>query len=193
MKKVLVFILMLFVPFFIDAEEINLNWFNNFGGTEDDFIDDLIEVDDGFFALGTTNIDASEYANQDIWLIKYDFNGKELWSKKFGGSDWDGAPGLMLTTDNNLVIYYSSWSIDIDKITNKGMRDFVVIKLDLDGNIVGFSARIYRGEKDVSKYMNSRESKLFKKGETLYNYHNAKDFAKREKRRSFKRKGAKAG
>ena len=53
---------------------------------------------------------------------------------------------------------------------------------DKDGNIVGFSARVYRGEKDVSKYMNSRESKLFKKGETLYNYHNAKDDAKREKK-----------
>ena len=53
---------------------------------------------------------------------------------------------------------------------------------DKDGNIVGFSARIYRGENDVSKYMNSRESKIFKKGETLYNYHNAKDVAKREKR-----------
>ena len=53
---------------------------------------------------------------------------------------------------------------------------------DKDGNIVGFSARIYRGEKDVSKYMNSRETKIFKKGETLYNYHNAKDVAKREKK-----------
>ena len=52
---------------------------------------------------------------------------------------------------------------------------------DKDGNIVGFSARIYRGEKDVSKYMNSRETKIFRKGETLYNYHNAKDAAKREK------------
>ena len=38
---------------------------------------------------------------------------------------------------------------------------------DKDGKIVGFSARIYRGEKDVSKYMNSRETKIFKKGETL--------------------------
>jgi len=52
---------------------------------------------------------------------------------------------------------------------------------DKDGQIVGFSARVYRGEKDVSKYMNSKESILFKKGETLYNYHNAKNAAKREK------------
>ena len=53
---------------------------------------------------------------------------------------------------------------------------------DKDGNIVGFSARVYRGEKDVSKYMNSRETKIFKKGETLYNYHKAKDVGKREKK-----------
>ena len=52
---------------------------------------------------------------------------------------------------------------------------------DKDGNIIGFSARIYRGEKDTSKYVNSRETKLFKKGETLYNYHHARDVAKREK------------
>ena len=52
---------------------------------------------------------------------------------------------------------------------------------DKDGNIVGFSARIYRGEKDASKYMNSKETKIFKKGETLYNYLNAKDEAKRKK------------
>lgn len=52
---------------------------------------------------------------------------------------------------------------------------------DKEGNIVGFSARIYRDEKDTSKYMNSRETKIFKKGETLYNYHNAKDEAKRKK------------
>lgn len=52
---------------------------------------------------------------------------------------------------------------------------------DKDGHVVGFSGRIYRDEKDVSKYVNSRETKIFKKGETLYNYHRAKEFAKREK------------
>lgn len=52
---------------------------------------------------------------------------------------------------------------------------------DKDGHIVGFSARIYRGEKDTSKYINSRETKIFKKGETLYNYHQAREVAKREK------------
>lgn len=44
---------------------------------------------------------------------------------------------------------------------------------DLEGRVVGFSGRIYHGE-DISKYINTRETILFKKGELLYNYHRAK-------------------
>lgn len=51
---------------------------------------------------------------------------------------------------------------------------------NIDGDIVGFSGRVYRNE-DSAKYVNSKETKIFKKGELLYNYHNAKDYAKREK------------
>lgn len=45
---------------------------------------------------------------------------------------------------------------------------------DLNGRIVGYSGRIYEGE-DTSKYINTRETEIFKKGEILYNYHRAKD------------------
>lgn len=48
---------------------------------------------------------------------------------------------------------------------------------DLDGNVVGYSGRIYDRE-DPSKYFNSRETEIFKKGELLYNYHRAKDKAR---------------
>ena len=34
---------------------------------------------------------------------------------------------------------------------------------------------------DCIKYVNSRETKIFKKGETLYNYHHAREFTKTEK------------
>ena len=45
---------------------------------------------------------------------------------------------------------------------------------DLEGNVVGFSGRIYEGE-DTSKYINTRETEIFKKGELLYNYYHAKN------------------
>ena len=48
---------------------------------------------------------------------------------------------------------------------------------DLEGRIVGYSGRIY-DTTEGSKYINSRESKIFKKGELLYNYHKSRDIAR---------------
>ncbi|MEG0826341.1 MAG: DNA primase [Bacilli bacterium] len=48
---------------------------------------------------------------------------------------------------------------------------------DTVGKIVGYSGRIYN-EKNNSKYINTKETEIFKKGELLYNYHRAKDQAR---------------
>lgn len=50
---------------------------------------------------------------------------------------------------------------------------------NLNGQVVAFSGRVY-DTKDSSKYINSRESDIFKKGELLYNYHRAKDIARQD-------------
>lgn len=102
--------------------------------------------------------------------------------------------GLSLDSNDSLYQLLTKKKYDTKKLLDIGLinpygdkfydmfsRRITFPLWDKDGNIVGFSARIYRDEKNVSKYMNSKESKLFKKGETLYNYHNAKDAAKREK------------
>ena len=51
---------------------------------------------------------------------------------------------------------------------------------DLEGNVVGFSGRIYN-QKSESKYINTKETEIFKKGELLYNYHISKKEARKEK------------
>ena len=102
--------------------------------------------------------------------------------------------GLSLDDNDSLLKLLTSKSYKEDKLLELGLintspngaYDFFTRRItfplwDKDGHIVGFSARIYRGEKDVSKYMNTKETIIFKKGETLYNYHNAKDNAKKEK------------
>lgn len=103
--------------------------------------------------------------------------------------------GLSIDSNDSLFKLLTKKDYDTKKLLDIGLVNDVNGKIydmfsrritfplwDKDGNIVGFSARVYRGEKDVSKYMNSRESKIFKKGETLYNYHNARDSIKREKK-----------
>ena len=51
---------------------------------------------------------------------------------------------------------------------------------DLDGNVVGFTGRIYE-DTNQAKYINSKESNIFKKGQILFNYHRAKQEIKRKK------------
>ena len=51
---------------------------------------------------------------------------------------------------------------------------------DLEGNVVGFTGRIYE-DTNQAKYINSKESNIFKKGQILFNYHRAKQEIKRKK------------
>lgn len=101
--------------------------------------------------------------------------------------------GIGLSLDENDTLAnllkkknYSNEQLTELGLTNDNNHDFFTHRItfplyDKDGHIVGFSARIYRGEKDTSKYVNTKETKIFKKGETLYNYHLASTAAKREK------------
>lgn len=50
---------------------------------------------------------------------------------------------------------------------------------DLMGRVVGFSGRVYNGETNY-KYINTKETEIFKKGEILYNYTRAKDSARQK-------------
>lgn len=65
---------------------------------------------------------------------------------------------------------------------NSGYADMYIDRImfplfDLTGKIVGYSGRVYN--KDIKpKYINTKETKIFKKGETLYNYHKAKESAR---------------
>ena len=48
---------------------------------------------------------------------------------------------------------------------------------DLDGNVVGFTGRDFNNG-DGPKYINSKESIIFKKGTILFNYHRAKNYVR---------------
>lgn len=53
---------------------------------------------------------------------------------------------------------------------------------DEHGNPVGFTARRLNEDKDIAKYINTSETKIYHKGNLIFNYHRAKEFAKKNKR-----------
>lgn len=48
---------------------------------------------------------------------------------------------------------------------------------DAAGHLIGYNGRAYHGE-NTNKYVNTKETPIFKKREILYNYHRAKEFAR---------------
>ena len=51
---------------------------------------------------------------------------------------------------------------------------------DMNGRVVAFSGRVYNKKSD-HKYVNTKETEIFTKGTILYNYHRAKEEARRSK------------
>ena len=51
---------------------------------------------------------------------------------------------------------------------------------DMNGRVVAFSGRVYNKKSD-HKYVNTKETEIFKKGTILYNYHRCKEIARRSK------------
>ena len=97
--------------------------------------------------------------------------------------------GLSITktslTDYLLSNGYSLLKLVELGISNENGTDMFTNRImfplyDLEGNVVAFSGRIYN-TKEGSKYVNTKETAVFKKGNILYNYHNAKEVLKKNK------------
>lgn len=59
---------------------------------------------------------------------------------------------------------------------------FMIPIHDENGNPVGFTARRLNDQSDEPKYINTSETKIYEKGNIVFNYHRAKDVARKQKR-----------
>ena len=104
-------------------EEVNVEWTNTINGSAFLLFDIIQTSDDGYTILGTTEL----YGNgdEDVWLIKTDNNGNELWNKTFGGSNQDRGNEIKQTSDNGYII-----------VGRKGLSngEIYLIKTDENGN-----------------------------------------------------------
>ena len=92
----------------LDAES-NIQWSKTFGGTNDDRGNDIIQTNDGGYAIlgysTSSDQDVSENAgSQDFWMIKLNANGSISWSKTFGYTGADFGTTLLQTADNSYLI-----------------------------------------------------------------------------------------
>lgn len=91
--------------------------------------------------------------------------------------------GLSLESRDDLTKLLSSKNYDLVTLNRIGLssdnhdiyNDRIMFPLyDITGKVVGFSGRIYK-DNGQNKYLNTKETDIFKKGEMLYHYHIAKE------------------
>lgn len=106
-------------------------WNVTFGGTEGDSGWSVAQTSEGGYIItGGTGSYSYAPGNHDVWLIKTDGNGNELWNKSFGGVDDDFGSFVTQTSDNGYIIAGETWPQDPEK------SDVLLIKTDVNGNEV---------------------------------------------------------
>jgi hypothetical protein len=143
MKIKLLLVILFITNISLYSQPYQIEWQSCFGGTESDYISDVVEIENGYLLLGTTsssNGDISYYHGgyNDVWLVCIDYTGTLIWEKTFGGSESEGGARIFKTEDNYFYLLCGTTSSDGD-ISNDpypGSLDYWIVKIDSTGNIL---------------------------------------------------------
>ena len=125
----------------------NITWNKLFGASLDEIAFNIKQTPDGgYIVAGSSNSSANGDVTgtshspgaSDYWVVKLNSLGTILWNKLLGGSNFDDAPGIQLTTAGGYILTghsNSSATGDVTGVTH-GNTDFWIIKLDAFGNII---------------------------------------------------------
>lgn len=120
---------------------VQLSLQKNFGGSEDDYITDIIATKDGgLFLTGITasnnngDVIGANHGKRDAWFVKLNSNHDTVWTRVMGGSESDGGREAIATADGGYIIAgYTNSNQSGDVGTTNGGLDWWIIKLTSNG------------------------------------------------------------
>jgi hypothetical protein len=87
-----------------------------------------LTADSGYIVTGVTYSFGA--GDGDLWLLKIKPNGDTLWTKTYGGADWDEGVSIQQTADSGYIIMGATASF------GSGDGDVWLLKIDVDGDTV---------------------------------------------------------
>ena len=80
----------------------NLEWDNTFGDTEPEHGYSVVQSGDEYIVTGYTK--SYGEGDYDVWLVKTDNLGNEIWNQTYGGPEDDRSYAIQSTSDDNFVV-----------------------------------------------------------------------------------------
>lgn len=131
------------------------------------------------------NINTTDGSKARDYLLKRGINETIIKEFKLGYSGSSKDTFYKLATNKGWDIETLNKLGLINKVNENVYDTFinrVVIPIEnLKGEVVGFTGRIFNGEDNTAKYLNTKETEIFKKSNLLFNYHNAKNYIRDRK------------
>ncbi|MCD4708481.1 MAG: hypothetical protein K8S62_12185 [Candidatus Sabulitectum sp.] len=111
----------------LHAQVPDVAWTKTFGGTGYDLGYSVVQTTDGGYIVAgyTESYGAGDY---DVYLVKTDSSGDTLWTKTFGGTEYDPGFSVQQTTDEGYIVAGSTRSY------GAGGADVYIIKTNSDGD-----------------------------------------------------------
>jgi hypothetical protein len=129
MKQLISFlsIICFFCLFTTEGKTQPITFQKTFGGSGNDYSSSVQQTSDGGYIIAgyTRSIGIFDF---DVYLIKTDSNGDTLFTKTFGGSDWDDGRSVQQTTDGGYILAGYTSSL------GAGSFDVYLIKTDANGD-----------------------------------------------------------
>jgi len=123
-----------------NAQEVSIDWENNYGGWEYEEAHSLLITPDSnlLFAGSGFPIEGDfstcgEYGG--FIVVKTDTLGSMLWSKCYGGSNGAVVKSMINTSDGGIILVGGTYSNDGDVTGAHGNNDCWVVKLDVNGDL----------------------------------------------------------
>ena len=107
----------------------NLEWKKTYGGSGADFGQGIVQTGDGGFAIAGYSDSYSSGRDDNVILLKTDFNGNLQWIKSYGGSSVDRGWALVKTADGGFAIVGDNYHYGLD---GEGVY---FVKTDSNGNL----------------------------------------------------------